>query len=64
MQQAVTMVACALHKVTSQFIEARIDDLVRSRTNEKRYNWIQNIGIATVVREDNNDNYHYIGVRI
>ena len=53
-------IACASQKVTAKLFVARLD-LVRARSNQHRYHWTNNVGLANYIQEEGNDERQYGG---
>ena len=53
-------IACASQKVTAKLFVARLD-LVRARSNQHRYHWTNNVGLANYIQEEENDDPQYGG---
>ena len=53
-------IACASQKVTAKLFVARLD-LVRARSNQHRYQWTNNVGLANYIQEEENDDPQYGG---
>ena len=51
-------IACASQKVTMKLMVARLD-LVRVRSNQHRYHWTNNVGLANYLQEESNDERQY-----
>lgn len=51
-------IACASQKVAAKLLVARLD-LVRARSNQHRYHWTNNVGMANYIQEEGNDERQY-----
>ena len=52
-------IACASQKVTAKYCLWL--DLVRARSNQHRYHWTNNVGLANYIQEEENDDPQYGG---